>query len=321
MGMHLTNCTIKVGAATRVADLGTLPRPVRVPLREDRYPVNQLFRLGPGPHGILGASRGCPEACSFCGVQALHGQGVRLRPPEDVLDEVGELVQARGVRTLLFVDDNITAHRDWALELFGGLASRFPGVGWSPVHGLRLDTLDAELVRALEASGCSFFYAGIESGSQRMLELVRKGCSLDDVRARIALVRRHSRILGLPGETLGDVIATIRFARSLRLDRAVFLPATLSPGSPLHREAQAGGRIDDLSGQDYTVAEGYRLIGQAAGRTQPPLALLRPLHLAAYAGFYSQPRLLLRAPLELSPRGLAQALRVVGSTFRYPADR
>lgn len=318
---------IRVGEPARVEDLGELPRPARDLLHEERFPVNQLFRLGTGPHALIGASRGCPQACSFCGIRALHGPGIRLRDPRDVLAEVDELVRARGVRTLLFVDDNITAERDWALELFAGLAESFPGLGWSPVHGLRLDTLDAALVRALEASGCFFFYAGIESGSQRLLELVRKGCSLDDVREKLALVRRHSGIrvggffiLGLPGETVEDLIATIRFARSLKLDRAVFLPATLSPGSPLHREAQAAGSIDDHSGQDYTVAEGYRLIGQAAGRSQPPLSLLQALHLAAYAGFYSQPRLLLRAPLEISPRGLAQALRVVGSTFRHPGD-
>ena len=312
---------VHMGQPAQVTDLDALPRPARHLLQDHLYPRNMLFRLGPRPHAMLSVTRGCPERCSFCGTESITGPGFRRRDLQDVLAEVLEL-RAGGVRTLLIVDDNLTADRDYALELFELLAARAPGLAWTPMHGLRLDTLDEELVRAMDRSGCFFFYCGVESGSQRVLDLMDKGTTVARIQATLEMVRRVSRIrvggffvLGYPGETDRDVRRTVRLARRLRLDRAVFLPVTFSPGSPLFRKAERDGTLPDPRSLDYSITDGYRLVGQTLDLPQIPLARLKRLHLWAYASFYLHPRRLWRMPGQLSARGLQDAARYVLAAF------
>ena len=313
---------VRVGRVAQVPDLDALPRPARHLLMEDRYPRNMLFRLGPRPHAMLSVTRGCPRRCEFCGTASITGPGLRRRDLQDVLDEVLELRARLGVRTLLIVDDNLTADRQYAMELFELLASRAPGLAWTPMHGLRLDTLDEQLVRAMERSGCFFFYCGVESGSQRVLDLMGKGTTVERVQAAVAMVRRVSRIkvggffvLGYPGETPRDVRRTVSLARRLGLDRAVFLPVTFSPGSPIFFRAEEDGVIPDRRLLDYSVTDGYRLVGRTLDRPQIPLTHLKYLHLWAYASFYLSPWRLWRMPGQLSAQGLRDAMRYVLSSF------
>jgi len=282
---------VRVGQPAQVSDLDALPRPARHLLQEDRYPRNMLFRLGPRPHAMLSVTRGCPRRCDFCGTESITGPGFRRRDLQDVLDEVLELRARRGVRTLLIVDDNLTADRRYALDLFELLASRAPGLAWTPMHGLRLDTLDEELVRAMERSGCFFFYCGVESGSQRVLDLMGKGTTVKRIQATVAMVRR------------------------LGLDRAVFLPVTFSPGSPLYLRAERDGVLPDPRLLDYSITDGYMLVGRTMDQPQIPLARLKRHHLWAYASFYLDPRRLWRMPGQLSARGLWHATRYVLASF------
>ncbi len=313
---------VRVGQPAQVSDLDALPRPARHLLQEDRYPRNMLFRLGPRPHAMLSVTRGCPRRCDFCGTESITGPGFRRRDLQDVLDEVLELRARRGVRTLLIVDDNLTADRRYALDLFELLASRAPGLAWTPMHGLRLDTLDEELVRAMERSGCFFFYCGVESGSQRVLDLMGKGTTVKRIQATVAMVRRVSQIrvggffvLGYPGETTRDIRRTVRLARRLGLDRAVFLPVTFSPGSPLYLRAERDGVLPDPRLLDYSITDGYMLVGRTMDQPQIPLARLKRHHLWAYASFYLDPRRLWRMPGQLSARGLWHATRYVLASF------
>ena len=122
-------------------------------------------------------------------------------------------------------------------------------------------------------------------------------------------------MLGYPGETDRDVRRTVRLARRLRLDRAVFLPVTFSPGSPLFRKAERDGTLPDPRSLDYSITDGYRLVGQTLDLPQIPLARLKRLHLWAYASFYLHPRRLWRMPGQLSARGLQDAARYVLADF------
>jgi len=111
--------------------------------------------------------------------------------------------------------------------------------------------LDAEVVRAMEQAGCVDFDIGIESGVQRLLDVVRKGTTIPQIEEAIRRVKRVSRIqvsglfiLGLPGETPRDSRATIEFARSLPLDMAQFSLLTPYPGSPLFYDLVEQGCLD-----------------------------------------------------------------------------
>ncbi len=319
------NGGVEITPAAFASDLDALPHPAWDLLDLPAYPRHSFFFMGRQPNAHLYATRGCPSSCVFCGIRGVSGPGFRTRSVESVLHEV-HILQARyGVQTLMFVDDNLTADRDYALALFDALAGLPSPVHWIPIHGLRLDTLDEELVRAMDRSGCLLFYAGIESGSPRILERMGKGTTLEEIESKVRLVRRVSRIqvcgyfvLGFPGETREDALRSIRFARKLQLDRALFLPNLLSPGSEQWRRLVTSGRMPALTLEDFEdpIGLGYRLIWEfLAEKDGLSPRELRRLFEKAYASFYLRPGPLSRLPFQVSPRGVRDAARWVSRYF------
>lgn len=318
--------TVRANPPEFIPDLDRLPRPAWELLDMPSYPSHSFFHMGRQPNALLSLTRGCPGRCDFCGVRTLQGTGYRKRSHDGIMEEVAELRERYGVRTLLFADDNLTADRDWAMALFERLAAMPDRFDWIPVHGIRLDTLDKDLVRAMERSGCVLFYAGIESGSQRILDLMNKGTTIKDIEERVRMIRRVSKmrvcgyfVLGYPTETRAEARQTIRFATRLGLDRVFFLPNLVCPGSDQHARilAASGGQSYTLDDLRHPIETGYRLVlDDRAGKDALSWEELKRLFLKAYVFFYLHPRTLRRVPSQVSMSGLRAAVRWVDGFFR-----
>ncbi len=215
-------------------DLDTLPFPAHHALRDRGYrvyhPVRRVRRI-----------RGCPYPCTYCSptLRNSYGTAYRHRSPENVLAEV-ELLRSLGFTVLHFKDDVFSLDREHTLALCDALASQRRPLPFTVQT--RVDHVDAELFRAMRRAGCTTVSFGIESGSQAIVDRLRKGTTVEQARAAFrqsreaGLLRVGFFLLGSPGETAQSIETTKRFILSLDLDFIQVAPIFMLPGSPLYIE-------------------------------------------------------------------------------------
>lgn len=196
--------------------------------------------------GLVMTSRGCPHSCAYCFRGGLWCRTVRFVPLETLHEEISWL-HRQGVRHLTFKDDVFTLHRARTLDLCHLLAER--RMTWDCVT--RADRLDEDLLATMKRSGCIGIKIGVESGSDRVVEMLHRSLDLDTIR-RAARLLRSSGIhwtayfmMGLPGETLEDVEQTYRFMRELSPDFASLSGFEAFPGTALFRRALAMGVVKE----------------------------------------------------------------------------
>lgn len=261
-----------------------MPDPSKYPLR----PVG-FFTRGRKVAPVI-ATRGCPYNCSYCGAPQASGKKIRKRSPELVAKEVEMLVSKYGIDEIHFLDDNLTFDREYALSICKYMKDI--GVPWGCPNGVRLDRLDPELVIEMEKSGCYAFSVGVESGSERILKLMRRGGDVlekQKIRKQIEMIKRYTKIrvtaffiLGFPGATYDDDIETINFALSLPIDHAAFGCFAPLPGSAEWEKLKLQRKTPDPSSLCI-----WKFSYVPEGRTKKELDLLK---LRAFVSFYARPK-------------------------------
>ncbi|HBI15903.1 MAG TPA: hypothetical protein DDY20_10390 [Desulfobulbaceae bacterium] len=203
----------------------------------------------PPPFATIIAGRGCPFHCSFCkpGEDLLFGRAMRTRSPENVVAELAGLAERFRLRSFLFHDDCLFHDRAW-LQRFAecyrqaGLTMRF-------FCQSRADLLvrNQDLLPELRAIGLRGLFIGFESGSQRILDFLRKGTTVRENLEAARLCKRNklaiwaNYMLGIPTETRGEAQATVEMIRTI--DPDYFSPAffTPQPGTELGRYVEEHG--------------------------------------------------------------------------------
>ena len=192
-------------------DLDTLPNPAR-----DLVPLARYLAFD--SHASVVTSRGCPYACIFCSAPAWTGRSVRYRTPSLCVDEIEELA-GLGFTEITIEDDLFTLYRKHFLAVCGELVRRNTGVRWNAFS--RVDTISPEIVETMARAGCQAICFGVESGSQEILDLVKKKSDLQKVKEAMRMTQAvgisalASFIIGLPGETEATLRKTVEFADEL----------------------------------------------------------------------------------------------------------
>lgn len=127
------------------------------------------------PVAPLTSTRGCPFECTFCASPVLWNRTIRYRSPENVVDEIEYLVKEFNVREVHFEDDNLTLKKEHIEGICNLILKRKIKINWATPNGVRVDTLDLELLKLMKKSGCYFIAFGIESGNQGILDQAKKG--------------------------------------------------------------------------------------------------------------------------------------------------
>jgi len=204
--------------------------------------------LAPEPVLPIITSRGCYWGkCTFCSHTRPYGPAVRVRRPEQVVDEMALQMERYGARRFLFVDEAISPKmmRRLSQEILSrGLALQFGA------EGVRVEeAFDDDLLRLAYRAGLRWVYVGIESGTQRLLDLMDKGIRIETVERFIARCRevgitpQLSFIIGLPGTTPEELKNEIAFLKRYPMDSSSFV---LLLGSPMQeRPDDFGIRIED----------------------------------------------------------------------------
>lgn len=203
------------------------------------YPEIQIF-----------TGRGCPARCNFCVYpQTLHGHGYRLRSPQNVLEELLYIAENfPDVKEIVFEDDTFTANKAHVLEICRlmvqhGLEKRFKWLCNARVN------LDLETMQSMKKAGCRLIIPGIESGSQQILNNIKKGTTIAQIEAYIKNAKKAGLLVhacymvGNQGETQETMEDTLRLALRLNTDTAQFYPLLPFPGTEAYALAKQQGAL------------------------------------------------------------------------------
>lgn len=249
-----------------IGDLDRLPMPARHLFdMEGYFKINLFMNTVTAGRRVatMITSRGCPFHCIFCATTGLWGNRFRARSTKCVLDEIAFLKERYGVDEIQFEDDNMMWDRARAGELFDGMIERSFDIRWCAPQGIRVDTIDENICGKMKESGCYEVAIGVESGDQEVLDkIVRKGIRLEKVREAARLLKKYGIratgffLVGLPGEKIGNMEETFRFARKLGLDRSSFMAPTPLVGTELYEICRKRGYLTEgfsITNTDYSV--------------------------------------------------------------------
>jgi radical SAM superfamily enzyme YgiQ (UPF0313 family) len=236
-----------------IEDLDSLPFPSRHlwPMEKLREYEDILY---------LATSRGCVYWCEFCTTVRMHGRKYRIRSPKNVADELEFLHKTYGVSKFTFCDDAFTVDQARIEELCRDILSRGLKIQWN--CGTRVDMLTKELLQKMKEAGCISVWFGVESGSQQVLDAMKKGITPELTEKVFAWVREvglkpvPNVILGFPGETEKSAWETIKFVEKISPDEVGFYNvATPFPGTPMYDQVLANGwlRVTDFDKYDTTT--------------------------------------------------------------------
>ncbi len=226
-------------------------------------------------------SRGCPGRCGYCYNQFVNHGSFRSHSVPRALAEIDDLARNHGVTAVVFEDDCLFADRKRATEIIRALPVR-----WAA--SIRADYLarwGEPFITDLAAHKCFELRIGAESGSQRVLDIMGKGITVDQIRRSVGLCVAHNInvllgfMCGVPGETWRDTLQTLdlideleREGASVAAGPAFFFPY---PGTPLFDEAVKLGFRPPASTDEWAI-------GWGPGQPLPPYADRR----ARLVGFY-----------------------------------
>ena len=283
---------IRQGPPPCSPDLDRLPVPAWDLMPPSAYPVAPVGGLAKAfPVAPIITSRGCAFACPYCAARVIHGRGMRFRSPAAVLEEMEELVRKWGAREIQVLDDCFGYDRPQADELMTRYAQAPWRVPLSFPNGMRLDQVDEDLMRKMEAAGVHAITFGIDFGSDRMLKRMNRRMTVADIRRNLSLIRQTTRIrltgnfiLGHFQDTVEGMEDTIRLAMDLPLDRAHFSAYVPIPGTPDWNHLGGLEALGTLGLEDMDF--------YSFGLPHPeiPREVLVGLKRKAYLEFYLHPR-------------------------------
>ena len=195
---------------------------------------------------IMG-SRGCVAACSFC--YKMVGNGLSVRSVEDVLDEMEWVVRDHGINKFYFVDDSLLVMRDWYRSFLKGKRER--GLDSKFIIQARIDAIDEELVQEGVENGLICISTGVESTTQFALDKMRKSVTLEEVQAKIALVKKYglafnaNMIIGFEWETETYWKEMLGFIEAVVPGQAKLNILTPLPSTTIYQQAKRRGLIGD----------------------------------------------------------------------------
>ena len=196
-------------------------------------------------------SRGCPWPCVFCDIPIFNEGKWRSRSPQHVVDEFRHL-QALGYGAVYFVDDHFLLQPKRIEAICNGINEYGINIQWG-CEG-RVDSTAQHLFPAMAKAHCRTLMFGIESGSQKVLDRLKKDQTLEQVEGAVTKAKQAGIeivhgffVVGNPDETIEDMRATFDFASKLRLDTFGFNRLCVYRGTPLWKEYVERGLVNDAT--------------------------------------------------------------------------
>lgn len=234
---------VRTGPRPLIEDLDSLPDPDRDVIAISKYLDAWRTHHGQGSVSLV-CARGCRYHCSWCS-HSVYGRTHRRRSPQRVAAEVENILARYRPEQIWYADDVFTVHHPWLFEYAEELKRRGIRIPFECIS--RADRLNEEVIAILSEMGCCRLWLGSESGSQRILDGMRRGVKVEQVRSMTRALKRRGIqtgmfvMLGYEGEELRDLIATLDHVIESAPD--VFLTTVAYPIKGTEYYEQIQGRL------------------------------------------------------------------------------
>jgi len=242
------------------------------------------------PVATVMSSRGCPYRCTFCQAPRIWGRKIRRRSVDNVVAEIKFLKSRYGIKEIHIADDDFTHNKEWTLDFLRKVEKERVGTRFYFMNGLRIDNVDMDILLGMKRAGFVSIGFGVESGSQRILNSVKKGLKIAGIEKNFKMVKGLGFktwaffILGFLGETPSSLKETVDFSISLDPDFAKYFYLVPFPGTDVYKELLTKNLLLDRNFSNYGLymEPVYELPGLS--RYEIKKALTR-----AYIKFYLRP--------------------------------
>ncbi len=225
--------------------------------------------------GMMVTGRGCPFKCAFCALVwngRLSNQSlVRHRDIDSVIEEIRFVRDRFGTTQFIFYDNSFGVGHERTIELCERLISERLNINWS--CATRVNLINEKLLKLMKQAGCNLIKVGIESGSERVMEIIQKGISVEQIRQASRMLNKSGIfwggyfMMGMPIETEADMEATLTLMKEINPPHAGIFLYTPYPATRLFELGVEAGiyhdemGIDDFLGRhprDYFLIDPHR---------------------------------------------------------------
>lgn len=203
--------------------------------------------------GLIMTSRGCPYACAYCATDTKKVSYVSIN---NLVNEIKFVKEKYGTTQFSFKDDSFTVSKKRVDELCDKLIDEKFDINWE--CNTRVNLIDENLLGKMKKAGCNSIKVGIESGSDRILKMMNKGITHEQVRIASKLLRKAGIhwtgyfMMGVPGETIEDVYKTLNFMYEVKPDFASIGVYEPFPGTEMFNEGIKRGLVkQEMSLNEY----------------------------------------------------------------------
>ncbi len=227
-----------------IKDLDELPHPAFDHFDLDKYTISGKKYLP------IITSRGCPFQCTFCLASKMCGTGFRTRSPKKVADELEWLRDVHKADIFAFYDDTFTFNMNRAYKICEEIKNRNIDLPWD--CRTRVDKINPRILAKMREANCQLIHFGVESGSQKMLNSMKKGTTVEQNAKGIKMAKESgiavaiSVVVGYPGETKELLKETFDFIRKTEPDYVYVCQAIPYPGTEMYDELKKlGWKVSD----------------------------------------------------------------------------
>jgi radical SAM superfamily enzyme YgiQ (UPF0313 family) len=280
----------------------TLPRPLLKSLDDlpivNRDLIDNTIYVRPDNGRTLGmieVSRGCPYSCIFCLAPSTYGHVNRRRSVASVVKEIEICITKYGIYDFHFKSDLFTCDHDWVQHLCAAIISKNLRIQW--FANSRVDSVNESLLGHMKKSGCFALSYGVESGSQTILDHMKKKIAVADIIKAFATAKKIGLqsyayfIIGFPWDTEATVSETIELCKKIDPDYVDFFFPYVFYGTELYATCKAMGLITELSYAQLQKQSYVAVQFPTLSLTQERLLQLRK---KAMREFYLRPRFIFK---------------------------
>ena len=223
-----------------IKDLDALPFPDRRLIKQERN-IQVAFNDNGVRIASIFSSRGCPYNCVFCASHSVWSRKVRFRSADNILDEFEQVVDEWKIDLLKFSDDTFTIKKSLVKEFCEKKIDRGIKTAWA--CNVRVDKVDEPLLRLMKEAGCKEIWAGVESGSMKILNDMNKKITIEQIKyvfaktLELGFIRRAYMLLGMPEESLEDIKLSEKLVDEIEPDMVGFTILAPYPGTKYYDSA------------------------------------------------------------------------------------
>lgn len=231
-----------------IEDIDKIPPPARDLLKFELYKGAAHKGFSRSCLNIIEifTARGCPYECIFCASCVTLGRKVRFRSIDNICREISDCIEKYNTKHVTFLDDTFTLDAKRVRQLCAYLKKN--KLTWN-CTGTRVNTVDKELLSEMAESGCIGLAFGVESGSQEILDLIKKKIDLPQVKnafkwareAGIRSIEADFMIGAHPDETENDLNLTRKLIKDLSPDILSVAYIVPYPGTEANEIMKARG--------------------------------------------------------------------------------